>query len=293
MSTPPARTEPPAEHGHYLLYVFGAVCLVLGSRQAMGAQREGAWDGDGLIALGLGVAAVLVGALLHDRDQRRRPSPPKADTGHPRAWLQMGLSLLLFPLVGAWIQFEAFADPIQMFPYATVLGGVITAYALARLLLPQGRGRRVLGPTLAASVGAPGALLLHALLVGHFTHHLSNVAVWTMPGEQFSGDRPLLVGADLPQREAELELPSAQLELLAGLDAKPVEPGEYWIDEDGTIRRLGDDEPIEVLSGDDLDAMFEAAQREDEEAAKEGRAAAQAAHRQKVEALRRGGRIFR
>jgi len=288
--------EPKPEHGHFILYVFGALSLALGSWKAAGALQEGLWSGAGAWPLGLGVAAITVGAFLHDRDQRRRHQPAAEDRGTDgNRWLHLGIGLFLSPMIGAWVQFERFQDPIQMFPFTTIVGGVISSYGLARFLLPAGRSRRVLGPTLAASIGVPGALLAHALLVGHFTHHLSNVAVWALPGDQISGD-PTLVGADLPLMEHDLELPSTQLELMAALDATPVDPSAFRIGADGTMLRInadGTETPVETLAVGELDAMFDEAKREDEVAARKARERRRAAYDAELESLRQGGRFFR
>ena len=288
--------EPAPEGGHFILYVFGAVSLSLGAYFAAGAVQDGAWEGEGSWALGVGAVAVSLGAWLHDRERRRWPEPPAGEGSNGIWWLRVGAGLLLLPLLAAWVQFELFMDPIQMFPFTTLIGAVATSYALVRVALPVGRARCVLGPTIAASVGVPGALLVHALLVAHFTHHLSNVAVWVLPGGRYSEDRPTLVGADLPQMESEMELPTASLELLAQLEAEPLDPSEYRIDADGSLLRIepdGTEVPVETLTAAEFGAIFDEAQRQDEADAREARASRRAAYAAQVEALRRGGRIFR
>lgn len=288
---------PKPEHGHLILYVFGAVALSLGCWVAARAvQEEGAWAGEGVWAIGLGAVAVFGGALLHHRLQRRWPEAAEDDAPDSgERWGRIGVGLLVLPLLAAWVQFELFVDPIQMFPFTTVVGGLLASYGLARLVLPQGRARRVFGPSFAAGVGVPGALLAHVLLVGHFTHHLCTVQVWALPGDQITGADPAVVHADLPQMESELELPDAQLALMAALDAQPVDASEFRVDANGTLVHVGHDgthTPARTLSAEALEAMFDRARRGDEAAARDARERQRAAYQAELQALRRGGRLF-
>ncbi len=289
-------------------YIAGALVVVLGSSHLMMDLSAGDDLRSSAGLVGGGVVLVVVSAVLHALVVRRRGHGGVLDDSG--AWLSSGawtgLALWAVPTLWAWLQFEWFMEPVQMYPLPTVAGGVLLAYAVGWRLAHRSPAAQPLAMVGVALVGLPMGLLAVALPAGHFRHHLTEVSLNVMmPGsaqrQQYAlpAEDPLHV-APLPGLGAGT---LAYLEALASAQAVDVDaevaagrmrqrPDGTWvaIDADGAEQPLG--------TAADLAALGQAAERADAQAAALAHAAAEQARQARqarqagLRERRLGGRLW-
>lgn len=261
-------------------YIAGALVVVLGSSHLMMDLSAG----DGLRAsaglVGGGVLLVVASAVLHALVVRRRGHGGVLDGSG--AWLSAGawtgLALWAVPTLWAWLQFEWFMEPVQMYPLPTVVGGVLLAYAVGWRLARRSPAAQPLAMVGVALVGLPMGLLAVALPAGHFRHHLTEVSLNVMVPGSAQGQRYALPAED-PLHVA--PLPGLGAGTLAYLEALA---SAQAIDVDAAEQPLG--------TAADLDALRQAAERADAQDAVRAHAAAEQARQAGLRERRLGGRLW-
>lgn len=280
---------------YLLAYVLGAVSTAFGYRNLIDDVLDGEDPLQNWGLLAFGATTIALAALLHAITERRLRTENPLPQGTPvsRGFVAVAVALWLGPLVVSWLQFEAFVDPIHMFPVATVVGSLGVVYALARSAFAAMQLRRVALLVAFAAVGLPVGMLTVGLPMAHFRHHLSGVAivVW---GTRTTPPKTDILEAESPEPEEIPVVGAGTLELINALaNAVPVEvdvaeeiaAGRMRREEDGSITILGDDGQPQ---GDVFGRLQEEAKREDDAA----REIAHAEYRERVRRQRLGGRLF-
>lgn len=283
---------------YLLAYIIGALFIWLGTDRLLSDLLAGEELIDGAVAAGGGMLLVVVAGLLQAIVARRRGHEGVLDGREPMGarWFATCAAMGFGPLVWAWVQFELFWNPIDIYPLVTLLGMCGLVFGVVDRLSGQSRHRGTLATVAVALVGVPAALLGVGLQTSHFNHHLSDVRTTTV--HHWDGVVEHIFEADVPTYHQEITAIGDETgELLkAFAEAKPVDvetlmaEGRLAWAEDGTMIIL--DEEGEPMEEANLDEAFDEAAAADAEAADAEREAARAAFEAEVEALRTGGRLF-
>ena len=252
--------------------------------------------------LSFGGLALLLGAIAHLLRDRYDDNPQDAlEASQRRQLLWPPLLVWAAAIVVAWVQFEAHADSVWMFPLVSILSAAVFAARLGKRLFGRLLLARILVAVTVAFVGIPLGVLGFDLPATHFRKHLTPVRI-VLPASRYNVDEPRDVVMEViePEREEAPLTGMATNALIGALaTAKPVSATELV--ESGKLRYradggmvLVDEDGVEapILTGEAatkaVDAAFAEAAREDEAE----REAVRRRNAEKREALRRGGRLF-
>lgn len=289
---------------YLLFYLLGALVVTVGTSHLIDAVLEGeAWTST-LQTLGVGAGLIAGAGLLHSLVERRR-----ADGGvlgllpelGPRAWAASA-GLYFLSIAAGWVQFELFIEPVDMFPFATVLAAAAFVFGLCSRWMKSWRFRWAATTSTVAFVGLPIGLLGVMLPLHHMNHHLTPVRFsltnpnthetkdFVFPGDDPSPPAPELKLGDETQELLEAFASARTIDVeeeLAAGRMRRLEDGSYVVvNEDGTESRL------EMAAPGELEGVVKRAFEADAEAALREREAARAAWEIEMMKRKRGGRLF-
>lgn len=273
-----------------LLYIAGGLTLALGAKGALHRVGQGEALGSAGLALAIGAALVVGGAIVHLLSlQRREGLDDKPGTPSSVFATGAAVGIWLMPLTASWIQFEMHADPVWMFPLVTLIGAIAASVTLSSRVTYRWVLRPVATMLVVGFVGMPVGFLSVALPLSHFTHHLTTVQVANV--DRYGRDRrPHRFEADVPSRPSAMK---QQLDLFKALaNAKPVDveaeiaAGRMRREPDGSLVTLdGSGNPQKMRTLDDVEAAMKEARERREQAR-------QQAFNAKRDRLRQSGRLF-
>lgn len=264
---------------YLLAYIAGGLFVTAGGWNVTRSVLDGSPLAPQLQLVLVGIALVVVAALLHAWTEKRRNAGQPYEPIEPPTTLSLAIALAVWalPIITAWIQFELFLNPIRMAIEMTVLGGVVFAFLLARRLLKPGPLRGPGTMVVVALFGVPFGLVGAVLPLSHFTHHLSDVAVTIFAKAYspytktvtFHRDTVTAPSDPAPNYDATLDLGAAIA------DARPADPD---------VEATG--------NAADLERMLESAYAADRERNDAERDARLGAWHGEVERRKRGGRLI-
>ncbi len=282
-----------------LAYVLGGAIVGVMSYATIDRVASGRAFGEALLFVSIGAALIGLGAVLHAFRVRREGKDTSSEWIPPSSSLFFALVLWLGPVASGWLQFELYNDPVWVFPFLTMIGAVLLVYLAVWRKTPRDRYGAVKRTVAAALVGLPLGFLATGVPLAHYRKHLTTVVLGVE--EDPSEGYPLI---EMEPSEPYLEMPAERHdELFELVDAvanaeevnvaDAIALGEMKFDEDGELLRvLPDGSTAPLNDASELEAMLNEATDNDRAASRAAREEARKAHAERVERLRRGGRLF-
>lgn len=284
---------------YLLAFISGAFLITIGTHRLIDDMLTRADLMEALIALSGGIFVIILAGVLLSVVASRRDDEGMLSHLEPMGWRGFVTASVLWlgPLIWAWIQFERFVTPVELFPKLSIIGACAFAFGVTQHAFKKSRFRTAMSTTAIALFGIPAGVLSVALPTAHFNHHLTPVKTSTYGAGQDMSFHPLLL--EDPRRD---DVTSILDEETAGLlsalaNAEPVEidvqaeieAGRARL-EDGSLVLL--DEEGEPIPRANLDDLFDSANSKDDEASDRARTEEIRRFDAMVRERSQGGRIF-